>query len=451
MKTLRSLFTAALISALAFTAAPARAADESPFKFEFHGFITGSMFLQDQQFGVQQGQGLLLYAPTPINNAPYKGEATPIPATDATKSGTYLSGDVRQSRFILATTGPQAFGATPKAYIEGDFLGGTGSALFWESWTPRLRQAYAELNWGNTVFQAGQYSAQLILGQIPNSVAHIANPPTFGAGTVGWRPMGFRIIETIPMDAWKLELAAEVVHSRWGTDPSPFGAPNNTPAVVGLGAASTLPQVDARVKGYGKSGDFDWTIYVAGSFESVNFKGFGDTNPNGVTLADGTVKTSASPYVAEVGGLLKYSLVSLAFNFYTGSGTSQMAGAFLQNGMIGDTAFWLQLGIQATPEFSLWGIFGNESLNKTDLANWGRTAAWRSYTGVGPYANAAPKSDNQLFGGQLRYQQAGYAFALEYYRYATKYLGVGPAGGNNSYPDTTTNASQFILSGAYFF
>lgn len=440
MKNLRSLFTAALISALAFTAAPARAADESPFKFEFHGFVTGSMYLQDQQFGVQQGQGLLLYAPSPLNNAPYKGDAAVPPANAATKSGTYLTSDIRQSRFIFATTGPKAFGATPKAYIEGDFLGGTGSALFWESWTPRLRSAYAELNWGNTVFQAGQFSAHLLLGQIPNSVAHIANPPTFGAGTVGWRTMGFRILETIPMDAWKLELAAEVVHSRWGTDPSPFGTPNNTPAVVGLGAASDLPQVVGRVKGYGKSGDFDWTVYVAASYESINFKGFGDVHPNGVTLADGTVKTSASPYVAEVGGLLKYDIVSLAFNVYTGSGTAAMAGALLQNGMIGDTGYWAQLGINATKEFSIWGLFGGETLNKTDMTNWAAV-----------YPNAAPKSDNQLFGGQLRYQDAGYAFALEYYRYATKYLATPARGGAADYGDTTTNASQFILTAGYFF
>ncbi len=436
MKNLRSLFTAALILALAFMAAPARAADESPFKFEFHGFITGSMFLQDQQFGVQQGQGLLLFAPTPVNNAPYKGLATPIPAGRATSSGTYLMGDVRQSRFIFVTTGPKAFGATPKAYIEGDFLGGSGSALFWESWIPRLRMAYAELNWGNTQFQAGQFSAHLLLGQIPNSVAHIANPPTFGAGTVGWRTMGFRIIETIPLDAWKLELALEAVHSRWA-DPVPGTALDT----VGFGTASDLPQVVGRVKGYGKSGDFDWTIYVAASYESVNFKGFGDILPNGVTLADGTAKTSVSPYVAEVGGLLKYSLVSLAFNVYTGSGTSQMAGSLLQNGMIGDTAFWVQLGIQATPEFSIWGLFGNESLNKTDIANWAAV-----------YANTTPKSDNQLIGGQLRYQQAGYAFALELYRYSTKYMApLPPFTAANNYDAQTTNALQVLLTAGYFF
>ncbi len=436
MKNLRSLFTAALISALAFTAAPARAADESPFKFEFHGFVTGSMFLQDQQFAGAQGQGLLLVAPTPLENAPYKGNATPIPVGRATKSGTYLMSDIRQSRFIFATSGPKVFGgATPKAYIEGDFFGQSQSGLFWESWGPRLRSAYAELNWGNTVFQAGQFSAHLLLGQIPNSVAHIANPTTFGAGTVGWRTMGFRITETIPMDSWKLELAAELSHSRWA-DP----VPGTTLATVGLGTASDLPQVVARVRAFGKSGDFDWNVYVAGSYESVNFKGFGTTNPNGVTLADGTVKTSVAPYVGEVGGLFKYDIVSLAFNVYTGAGTGQMAGSFLQMGQIADTGYWAQLGINATKEFSIWGLFGGETLNKTDIKNWAAV-----------YANAAQKSDNQLFGGQLRYQDGGYAFALEYSHYATKYLAVTTGPVANQYPDTTTNASQFLLTAGYFF
>ncbi|HEY6107005.1 MAG TPA: hypothetical protein VIV59_13555, partial [Anaeromyxobacteraceae bacterium] len=234
------------------------------------------------------------------------------------------------------------------------------------------------------------------------------------------------------MDGVKLELAAEAVHSRWA-DPTP----GTTLASVGFGTASNLPQLVGRVKFEGKAGDLSWMAYLAGSYESVNLKGFGSINPNGITLLDGSVKTSISPYVGEVGGLFKFNPVSLALNVYTGKGTGPMAGSLLQMGDIGDTGYWVQLGVNATSEFSIWGLYGADAINKTDLAKW-----------VPATAAGAPKSDNQLFGGQLRYQEGGYAFAAEYYRYSTKYLAVA---GANNYPQTTTNAMQLLLTGAYFF
>ncbi len=45
--------------ALAFATTPARG-QESPFKFEFHGFVTGSLYYQQQAFVNGQGQALLL-------------------------------------------------------------------------------------------------------------------------------------------------------------------------------------------------------------------------------------------------------------------------------------------------------------------------------------------------------------------------------------------------------
>lgn len=453
MKSLRFLITASLL-ALALAGTNARAADESPFKFEFHGFVTGSLYMQDQTFLLGQGQGLLMAAPFPGAAAPCKTpacEAGTFAAGQATKSGTFLSGDIRQSRFIFAMTGPQAFGGTPKGYFEGDFLGGgglagaPGAAPLFESWIPRMRQAYAEIKWGNTTLQAGQYSAQLLLAQIPVSVAHIANPVTFGAGTIGWRPMGFRVMHVLPMDSFKLELAGEIVHSKWN-DPGPAintttGAVGNTnnPAGVGAGSASGMPQVGGRLKAEGKSGSLDWMGYLAGSYESINLKGFGETAPNGVTLQDGvTTKTSIGSWAGEVGGKVTFLPVTLAVNYYTGKATGPMAGSMLQFGDVADSGYWAQAGFFATKEFSIWGIYGASASNKNDLRLWVANNA----------ANPTLRSDNQMFGGMLQYRDAGYALAAEYYSYNTKYLlgtFAAPAG------DKSITGYQAVLSAGYFF
>jgi len=104
---LRSLMSATLI-ALAFAAPSVRAADENPWKFEFHGFVTASMYYQDQVYANGQGQGLWLAAPTPSNRAPCEAVGSfTCPAGSATKSGTILSGDVRNSRFAFSMAGPK--------------------------------------------------------------------------------------------------------------------------------------------------------------------------------------------------------------------------------------------------------------------------------------------------------------------------------------------------------
>ncbi len=435
MKTLRSLFTAALIPALAFTAAPARAADESPFKFEFHGFVVGSLYMQDQTFLLGQGSGLVMAAPRPSLELPQPGVAT-------SKSGTFLGGDVRQVRPIFVITGPEALGAKPKAHFEFDLFGNQNAgAIGYESPNIRLRQAYAELKWGNTTFDAGQHSAQLLLGQIPASVAHITNPVAYGAGLIGWRTIGFRVTHAIPMDAFKLELGAEISHGKWA---DATGFPGNQPDQISLAWASSTPQFVGRVKADGKSGDLKWMGWVAGSYESVNLKGFGDSvAPAGVTLQDGSVKTSLTSYAVTGGGNLSYDPVTLMFQVYTGRATGPLAGTTLQFGDIGDLGYWAQLGVNATKQISIWGIFGGSSANKDDLQNWINTAGTPRTV-----ANTTLRSDNQMFGGMLRFMDGGYALAAEYYTYTTKYLLgtlAAPAG------TTSTSAYQFLVSGGYFF
>lgn len=436
MKALRSLLIASVF-AFAAVATPARAADESPWKFEFHGFVTGSLFMQDQVFAGGTGQDNILAAPSPANNAPCKTVACQggtFAAGTATKSGTFLGGDARQSRWIFVMSGPQAFGATPKSYFEGDFLGAPTSPTALntiESTQARLRAAYGELKWGGTQLQFGQYSAQLILAQLSATVAHIANPITFGTGTIGSRAVGVRLVHTMPLEGLKLELAGELLAPKW----------NDPPRAAAIGAisqawASGVPQVGARVKGEGKAGPLGYTLYLAGAFESVDLKGFGKTTPAGVTLQDGSVKTSLSPYAVEVGGQLGFDPVVLNFNAFMGQATGLWAGAINQSGDIADQGYWVQLGVKATPQIAIYGLFGQGMPDKKDIRNWAATPT------------TASRADNQLIGGILKFSDGGYTFCAEYLAFSTKYIS-----GTNAAPaaDIKTDAYQIVLSGHYAF
>jgi len=442
VKALRSLMIASLLT----VATSAVAQDPSPYKFEFHGFVTGSLYMQDQIFSGNVGQGLLFFAPTPGNAAPCKTPACTsgtFAAGTATKSGTLVGGDVRQSRYIFALSGPQVFaGATPKAYFEGDLFGPGPAGILTESWVWRIRAAYAQLNWANASIAAGQFSANTAFAQMPDSVSHIANPLSFGAGNYGWRQMGFRGAYTIPMEGMKLTLTATVAGAKSFNDGALGPA---SPAAASFALASGMPGLELNANLEGKAGSFGYRVYADAYYQSADLKGFGKTNPNGVTLPDASVKTSTTSNAYEIGGKFTFAPVYLAFNFYSGQGLGQWAGSLLQMGEVKDMGYWASLGANLTKEFSLNATYGAGLPDKKDVLKWAVAAG-----------TAAPKSENTLIAGQAKYMDGGYAFALEYISYATKYL-YGPTNAVATWADRnnthtiTTNAYQIILTGAYFF
>jgi hypothetical protein len=116
-----------------------------------------------------------------------------------------------------------------------------------------------------------------------------------------------------------------------------------------------------------------------------------------------------------------------------------MAGALLQMGEIGETAYWVSAGVNLTKEFSITGTYGGTAVKEADVRNWGVATA---------YANAAPRKDNQLIAGQLKYMDGGYAFAVEYISYKTTWLtGTFAAPGAN----ISTDGYQIIGTAGYFF
>jgi hypothetical protein len=436
VKALRSLLLGSVL-ALALASTTARSA-ESPFKFEFHGFVVGTLYMQDEVFLTGQGSGLLMAAPAPANNLPRPGVATD-------KKSTFVGGDARQLRPIFVVTGPDAFGAKAKAHLEFDLFGNPNAgALGYESPNVRLRQAFGELKWGNTSLDAGQHSAQLLLAMIPTSLAHITNPVTFGAGLLGWRTIGFRVLHAMPMEGFKLELGAELSHGKWA-DASAAGVfPLNAPNGISLAWASSMPQIVGRVKADGKADDLTWMGWVAGSYEAINLKGFGNTvAPNGVTLQDGTNKKDIASWAVTAGGKFDYMPVTLALQFYTGRGTAPIAGTTLQFGDIADMGGWAQLGFFATKQISLWAIGGYSAADKKDLQNWLNPAGANL-----SIAATTIRKDNTMLGGMARYADGGYQFAVEFYNYSTTYLTGNIANGGG---EKGSSAYQVLVSGGYFF
>lgn len=402
MKNVRrfSFLSAAALLALA---SPVRAAEESPFKFEFHGFVVGSMYYQNEVFASGQGQGLTVAAPA------------------VELSDSLFSGDVRETRFSFGVTGPSVLGGTPRGYIEMDFFGTPNNASFAaDSALPRLRVAIAELKLGNTVVQVGQQN-QLVVPQIPATLGHVGSPVTYGAGSIGWRTPGIRVAHTVPAGSAKVELAAEVVKNKWA-DP----ATGNTAANIGAGEAG-LPMVQLRVKADGKAGSVGYSAYVVGVFSRADLAGFNDV----ATLpAAAGGDSEVDTYVGEVGGRLAVGGLTLAANAYYGQATGPLIGTIIQFGDIKDIGAWFNAGYNITKELSVWGLYGLARPDEDDVRKWA--------------GDTGSKLKNDLYGGMIRYAKGGYQVGVEAYQYNTTYA-TGPT------TDTETQALQVIGSVGYFF
>ena len=426
MNNLRSLMSATLL-ALALATPSVRAADESPWKFEFHGFLTASMYYQDQAFASGQGQGLLYSAPSTANLA--GGKCTPVGACANPKSASLLSGDIRNSRFAFAMTGPKVFGdAQPRAYMEFDLFGPNGAGAFGsEQNLPRIRVAIVELKLGNTNIQVGQQN-QLVVTQIPGSLAHIANPVTYGAGTIAWRTPGVRVLYTIPVDTLKLELAAEAVKNKWSNEAAnALTGGATTPAGIGLGEASGMPMFQARAMFDGKAGGLAINAYLVGIYQSLDLNGFGDGQA--VPAFWGVGKKSVSGTTFEAGGKLTFAPVALSGNYYSGKLTGNMLGSLLVFGDVADSGYWVQLAGNFTKELSLNIAYGAATPNKADLRR---------------VAGNATRLANNLVGGMLKYQDGGYALGVEFWQNTTTYS-------TSATTSTDTSAMQVIATAAYFF
>lgn len=452
---------AAAAPAPAPAAPPPAAKPPAPtFTFALKGFVSMSAAYQRGAFILSEGQQSL-------------GSATGLGVRDTDS----LTFDVRQSRFNFSVKGPQVlFGATPSAVLEIDFMQGFGAGNFGDvSLLNRLRVAYSELNWGNHRLQLGQQN-DLIFAMAPTSLSHIAFPLGYFTGNAGWRRpgvFGYHQL-ALPMDL-KVEAAWEVGRGQWAdsaacvTTPAPAtgcsgvgGAAAGTPGGINLGEATASPAVEGRVT-------VNWSKFVNGwiatHYNRVDLTGYADgiaplgtapttTHTIAVASYHAGAKVTVPVPVEGMGltlqatGFTGKNVYPLVANMNTGNAPNTAAnfGSFrlgdANNPDIWTTGFWAQAGLNVTKELSLWGLYGQQEIDRKGFV--------RSFGGAQPAA-AGVAYDNRTINAILMYRDGGYGLSAEWINFLTKYAqGIDPTALRVT-NTRNSSADQFILTATYFF
>jgi hypothetical protein len=397
-----------------------------------HGFASGMVFGQDNSFNNTGGKILF---------------AAPMYTSDKVLFG----GDVRQTRLNFSVRGPKALGATPKAVVEFDMFGqdeftAPATAANGDvSIVPRIRVAYAELNWGNHQIMFGQMN-HLTITIIPESVGHIAFPVSYAAGTVGWRAPGIWGYHTFGSD-FKLEFAWSVQRAQWSQATANLTAANGQ----NQGVSSGMPAFEARLRAMmGKA----FSLWVTGHYQMNDMNGPnflavpGPATAAGTTGGTGLSGSQLATYAYTAGMKLAVSLLTLQGSAWYGMNTGPLLGNIVQfpsrNVSVHGWGAWGQLGLDFTKNFSLWLLYGADVPNPNDAR-----------------AAGMARIQNRNGSAMLQYQEAGFRIGLEYVRSQTLYgsyqyspgqpvVGAGGSGPGSAVGRTQVG-QQFSLTGNYHF
>jgi hypothetical protein len=429
-------FVAAVLLGTTAMAQTAPAADAPKpaaptYTFALKGFVSMSAAYQSGAFN-NEGQGSL-NSTTGVSPVPDKNS---------------LNFDVRQSRFNFSVKGPQVlFGATPSAVMELDFFQGQGGGANGNvSLLNRLRVAYSELNWGAHRLQFGQQN-DLIFAMAPTSISHIAFPLGYNTGNVGWRRPGIFGYHTVALPSdLKLEAAWEVGRSQWN-DASSGGAAGvtiggqapNQPGGIGLGEASGAPALEGRVTvAYSKL----LTAFAGAHWQQIDLSGYGSGASTAVGKA--TINTTA------FNGGVKLTLpvqgdmaLTIQGTGFTGKNVAPLVSLTQfkvgPNGEdVSSFGWWAQAGFSLTKEFSLWALYGDQQIKKSDFA--------RAAYGTGS------AFENTTTNVIAMYRDGGMGLSAEWINFQTK---IATAGGTSATAPITANrtakSDQYMLTATYFF
>ena len=365
------------------------------------GFISTSFYMQDQNFVFGNGQNAEFPKPPEYEHNRW-----------------FAGGDVRNTRLDIGFKGPKLQGWNAGGLIETDFFGGfNGSGAFSHQQAHlRLRLGYIQLTKGQTKIRLGQDWSPLF-GEWPISTSHIAFPLGYGsAGYVGWRFPGIYLWQGLTSkDApVKVQLQAGVFEGSWNGPGSPI-------ATLSAGNVGFRPQVEARLNIIGKtSAGYPWKLYIVGHWDEKDLNGVNNVNPN--PAIDNKITGTAE----EIGGKIKIGRFLIHGNAYFAKGAGQQFTAITQFGDISTWGAWMQLGYDLTDHWSLYGFYGLDDPDDTDVLTW-----------VGN--NGRVK--NTMYNLHLRYAYGPYWFGIEWLH---DKLETGP----NS---TETKGNQIALSALYKF
>ena len=344
------------------------------------GFINSTLFTDRQRFG-GFGQG---------QNAEWAAQ------TELKTDKTFADGDIRNTRISFDFKGEPVLGSwAPRGVIETDFFGGQDAPPFGDE-QPRVRArlAYADLSNGRTTLRIGQYWSPMF-GEVPVSLSHIAFPLGYGsAGMVGWRFPGVYFYRDLvapggPASA-QLQLAAFK-----GSGPATPG--EDTPAAIGNGEASGLPQLEARLNFGRKTEEVRWALYAVGHVDWKDTSGTGVKGDNLTALG------------FEAGGNLAPGRLTLHGNYYYGKALGQQFAHITQQGNVRGWGAWGQAGYDFTPSWSLWAFFGIDDPDETRFAK------------DNPTLPALARQVNRDADALLRFKAGRYALGLEWFRAMTRW------------------------------
>ena len=387
-----------------------RAQTVEPGGLTIRGFLSGSVFLQNQNFAFGNGQ-----------NAEWPAGA------EFTRDKWFSGGDVRNTRLTLAFDGPKVAKGPWKlgGQLEMDFFGGfNGTGAFSEQQpTPRLRLAFADIGNGRTTIRIGQFWSPLF-GNVPVSTSHLAFPLGYGSGMPGWRFPGIFFYQALSPKGAALttDIAVAVMRGSWdrcfgGTvnGDCPTGGANANVTSLSAGNAG-WPQIEGRFNLGGKAGKGSWGLYVVGHWDQKDLSGANASLPN--DKLDGWIGEFGARY--QFGGFLIHG------NIYTSDSAGHQFTGITQFGEFKSTGGWIQAGYDFTPN---WGVYGFYALDDPDDDE--------VLSAVG---NAA-RLKNEIFTGMLRWKTGPYSLGLEYLH----------ADLESGFAKTTTKGSQIILSALYNF
>jgi hypothetical protein len=130
--------------------------------------------------------------------------------------------------------------------------------------------------------------------------------------------------------------------------------------------------------------------------------------------------------------------VSLAANAHMGRGMGHHFAQIVQFGDIKGWGAWGQVGYNLSSKWSLWGFYGTERPNATDITNNAVVDA-----NGAPIALAARRFSSWLTVPMLRYKSGPYSLGLEWLHNDTQ---VGPSANNK-----IRSGNQVLLSTRFDF
>ncbi len=357
------------------------------------GIVDATFFAQDADFGLGTGQ-----------KANY---------VTLERANWIHGGDARNTRLTVALAGPEVSkGWRGNATVELDFFGtfaGAG-AFADEQPQPRLRLAYADLTNGRTTLRIGQ-DWDLLLGNIPVSTSHLAFPLGHGSGGfVGWRFTQVRFMKTLSAAGARATTRFQLalLSGSWSND---NGA--DTAASAGERAG---PQIEGR---------FDYTTPKWGGYL--------------VAHVDNKINPGIKSYMVELGANTTRGDLTLQGNAYIGKAMAHHIAQIVQFGNFKGWGAWLQAGYALNTKWSIWGFYGTDRPDSTELASLplaGVTEASNTSIPV-----AARRFSSWTVTPMIRYKPAGpYSVGLEWLHNEVK-LGSG----------NILSGNQVLLSARYDF